>query len=160
MDTNFLYDDIVNLPHPTSKKHPRMSIGGAGRPQFSPFAALTGFGAVIQETGRPHRQPAGALRTATSARLEEQLTWLAEHEGEHPEVTVTYFLPDERQGGGRVRHPHRPLKAPGPGGAGAAAGSGGRGCPLGTSFCWKRKNKVCREEPLAITPPAWYSYLR
>ena len=33
-------------------------------------------------------------------RLEEQLTWLAEHEGEHPEVTVTYFLPDERKEGG------------------------------------------------------------
>ena len=26
MDTNFPYDDIVNLSHPTSKKHPRMSM--------------------------------------------------------------------------------------------------------------------------------------
>ena len=45
------YDDIIDLPHPTSKKHPRMSMGERAA-QFSPFAALTGFGEVIRETGR------------------------------------------------------------------------------------------------------------
>ena len=38
---NHKYDDIINLPHPTSKKHPRMSLY-ARAAQFSPFAALTG----------------------------------------------------------------------------------------------------------------------
>ena len=98
MDTNFPYDDIVNLPHPTSKKHPRMSMEERAA-QFSPFAALTGFGGVIRETGRLTGSRRG-LTDSDIRRLEEQLTWLMEHEGEHPEITVTYFLPDERKEGG------------------------------------------------------------
>ena len=98
MDTNFPYDDIANLPHPTSKKHPRMSMEERVA-QFSPFAALTGFGAVLQETGRLTGSRRG-LTDSDIRQLEEQLTWLAEHEGEHPKITVTYFLPDERKEGG------------------------------------------------------------
>ena len=48
---NHKYDDIINLPHPTSKKHPRMSLY-ARAAQFSPFAALTGHEAAIKETVR------------------------------------------------------------------------------------------------------------
>ena len=33
------YDDIINLPHPTSKRHPRMPIRDRAA-IFSPFAAL------------------------------------------------------------------------------------------------------------------------
>lgn len=98
MDTNFPYDDIANLPHPTSKKHPRMSMEERAA-QFSPFAALTGLGAVLQETGRLTGSRRG-LTDSDIRQLEEQLTWLAEHEGEHPKITVTYFLPDERKEGG------------------------------------------------------------
>ncbi|MBO5563532.1 MAG: hypothetical protein J5939_07450 [Bacteroidales bacterium] len=45
------YDDIIGLPHPTSKVHPRMPMADRAA-QFSPFAALTGFEAVIEETAR------------------------------------------------------------------------------------------------------------
>ena len=45
------YDDIINLPHPTSKNHPRMSLYNRAA-QFSPFAALTGYGDVVEETAR------------------------------------------------------------------------------------------------------------
>lgn len=45
------YDDIINLPHPTSKKHPRMSIINRAA-QFSPFAALTGYNDAIQDVER------------------------------------------------------------------------------------------------------------
>ena len=48
---NHKYDDIINLPHPTSKKHPRMSLYTRAA-QFSPFAALTGHEAAIKETVR------------------------------------------------------------------------------------------------------------
>ena len=36
------YDDIINMPHHVSKKHPRMSLE-ARSAQFAPFAALTGY---------------------------------------------------------------------------------------------------------------------
>ena len=48
---NHRYDDIINLPNPTSKKHPRMSLYDRAA-QFSPFAALTGHEAAIKETAR------------------------------------------------------------------------------------------------------------
>ena len=42
------YSDILNLPHPVSEKHPRMSLYDRAA-QFSPFAALTGYDAAIEE---------------------------------------------------------------------------------------------------------------
>ena len=45
------YDDMIDLPHPTSNKHPRMSIQDRAA-IFSPFAALSGHGAAIAETAR------------------------------------------------------------------------------------------------------------
>lgn len=45
------YDDIINLPHPTSKRYPRMPLAERAA-QFSPFAALTGYEEVIAETAR------------------------------------------------------------------------------------------------------------
>lgn len=43
------YDDIIGLPHPTSKKHPRMAAIDRAA-QFSPFAALTGYEKALEET--------------------------------------------------------------------------------------------------------------
>ena len=45
------YDDIINLPCPTSKRHPRMAMIDRAA-QFAPFAALTGYDDAITETGR------------------------------------------------------------------------------------------------------------
>lgn len=45
------YEDILHLPHPEPKKRQRMSIHDRAA-QFSPFAALTGYEAMIQQTGR------------------------------------------------------------------------------------------------------------
>ena len=45
------YADIINLPHPTSKRHPRMSMLERAA-QFAPFAALTGYGDVIDAAAR------------------------------------------------------------------------------------------------------------
>lgn len=45
------YDDIINLPHPVSRKHPHMSMM-ARAAQFAPFAALTGFDDAINETAK------------------------------------------------------------------------------------------------------------
>ena len=45
---NTLYDDIIHLEHPTSRKHPRMSRLDRAA-QFAPFAALKGYEDVIEE---------------------------------------------------------------------------------------------------------------
>ena len=45
------YDDIIDLPHWEPKNHPRMSLEDRAA-QFAPFAALTGFGDVIDDTSR------------------------------------------------------------------------------------------------------------
>jgi hypothetical protein len=42
------YDDIINLPHHVSAKHPKMSMYNRAA-QFSPFAALTGYEKAIEE---------------------------------------------------------------------------------------------------------------
>lgn len=47
------YEDIINMEHPTSQKHPRMSMESRAA-QFSAFAALTGYDTVIDETGKKH----------------------------------------------------------------------------------------------------------
>lgn len=43
------YDDIINMPHYTSKKYPRMAAIDRAA-QFSPFAALTGYEEALEET--------------------------------------------------------------------------------------------------------------
>ncbi len=47
------YEDIIDLPHPVSKKHPQMSIHDRAA-QFAPFAALTGHEEGIDETAKTH----------------------------------------------------------------------------------------------------------
>ena len=42
------YDDIINLPHHVSQRHPRMSMYNRAA-QFSPFAALTGYEKAIEK---------------------------------------------------------------------------------------------------------------
>ena len=45
------YDDIINLEHPTSKRHPRMPMIQRAA-QFAPFAALTGHSDAIDKATR------------------------------------------------------------------------------------------------------------
>lgn len=92
------YDDILYLPHPTSKNHPRMSIQERAA-QFSPFAALTGHAAAIAETARLTDRKM-ELDEDTRAELDRRQAILLEHISERPEVTITWFRPDERKEGG------------------------------------------------------------
>ena len=91
-------DDILHLPHPTSKKHPRMPISDRAA-IFSPFAALTGHAAAIQETARLTDQKI-ELDEDTKAELDRRQAILLEHIAEQPEVTITWFCPDEKKSGG------------------------------------------------------------
>ena len=92
------YDDIINLPNPTSKNHPRMSLY-ARAAQFSPFAALTGHEAAIRETAR-RTDEKEILSDEVIAGLNEKLRVIVENIGSEQTVTITWFVPDERKAGG------------------------------------------------------------
>ena len=89
------YDDIIDLPHPTSAKHPRMPMADRAA-QFSPFAALVGHGAAIQETARLTDRKI-ELTEEEKAVLDEKLCLLLDT---GREAVFTYFRPDERKDGG------------------------------------------------------------
>ena len=92
------YDDIINLPHPSSQRHPRMPIRDRAA-IFSPFAALSGHGAAIAETARLAERRT-ELDEDTKAELDRRQAVLLAHIGEQPEVTVTWFRPDKKKDGG------------------------------------------------------------
>ena len=92
------YDDIIHLPHPTSKKYPRMSVRDRAA-IFSPFSALSGHGAAIAETARLTDQRM-ELNEDAKVELDRRQAVLLEHIGEQPEVTVTWFRPADRKEGG------------------------------------------------------------
>ena len=92
------YDDIIALPHPEPRTHPRMSLHDRAA-QFSPFAALTGHSAAIAETGRLTASRI-TLDESEIARVDAALQRLRELLPQAPAVSITYFVPDERKAGG------------------------------------------------------------
>lgn len=92
------YDDIIHLPHHQSGTRLHMSLHDRAA-QFSPFAALTGYDAAVEEAARLTEQKL-ELSEEEKAALSAKLTEIKEHIKERPEVTVTYFVPDERKAGG------------------------------------------------------------
>lgn len=76
------YDDMLELPHHQSAVHPRMSMENRAA-QFSPFAALTGYGAVVQEAGRlTEERP--ELDETEKRFLNEKLRLIERHLKERP----------------------------------------------------------------------------
>lgn len=98
-NVNEKYGDMLDLPHHVSKKHPPMSREDRAA-QFSPFAALTGHEAAIQETARQTDERIDLDEDSRNA-LDRTLANVRECVAEHPLVTVTYFQPDERKAGGQ-----------------------------------------------------------
>ena len=92
------YDDIIALPHPEPRTHPRMSLHDRAA-QFSPFAALTGHSAAIAETGRLTDSRI-TLDESEMARVDAALQRLRELLPQEPVASITYFVPDERKAGG------------------------------------------------------------
>ena len=92
------YDDIIRLPHHVSQNHPQMSMHDRAA-QFAPFAALTGYEAAVGETARLTTERR-ELDAQGAAELNRRLTDLAARLKDRPEVTIEYFVPDERKAGG------------------------------------------------------------
>ena len=96
---NGKYDEIMGLPHHVSKTRPQIPMSDRAA-QFAPFAALTGYDAAIKETGRLTDERIELDVEALSA-LDMKYQLLMEALDEAPEVTITYFQPDERKAGGK-----------------------------------------------------------
>ena len=98
MRMNNRYNEIINLPHHVSKMRPQMPMSDRAA-QFAPFAALTGYDSAIKETGRLTDERVELDEEALTA-LDLKYQLLMEALDDAPEVTITYFQPDERKAGG------------------------------------------------------------
>ena len=92
------YDDIIDIPRWNPKSHPRMSEYDRAA-QFAPFAALTGYDAMVSETARLTDARCD-LDEEQSLSLNETLSAIVERLNEHPKVSVTWFMKDARKKGG------------------------------------------------------------
>lgn len=97
MENNHQYDDILYLKRPVSQRA-KMSMTDRGA-QFSPFAALTGYDAVIQESARLTDE-AAQLDTDEIAALDEKLRQIMESPEKYEEVAFRIFQPDPWKSGG------------------------------------------------------------
>lgn len=93
------YDDIIGLPHHVSARRAGMPVADRAA-QFSPFSALNGYEEVIEESGRLTDFSTELTESAREA-LNDKLFQLSENAAQRPQVTVTYFVPDERKAGGK-----------------------------------------------------------
>ncbi len=98
MKYNRQYDDIINLPHHVSKKHPQMSLYMRSA-QFAPFAALTGYEDAVKETAREVQERIEIDEELRSI-LDSKLQIIIENLKFNPEISITYFVPDLKKDGG------------------------------------------------------------
>lgn len=98
MNDHHRYDDIIHLPHHVSAVHPPMDVADRAA-QFSPFAALTGHDAAIHEAARLTDQKM-ELDENRKEILNEKINVLIGKLREHPAVTITRFVPDDKKDGG------------------------------------------------------------
>jgi hypothetical protein len=95
---NSKYDEIMDLPHHVSKTRPQMPMSDRAA-QFAPFAALTGYDDAVKETGRLTDDKI-ELEESSLNELNAKIQLLRENLADAPEITFTYFKPDERKAGG------------------------------------------------------------
>ena len=93
------YDEIMGLPHHVSRTRPQMPMSDRAA-QFAPFAALTGYDSAIKETGRLTDEKIELDEEALTT-LDMKYQFLMDALDDEPEVTITYFQPDERKAGGK-----------------------------------------------------------
>lgn len=95
------YDDIINLEHHRSEKHPPMPEGDRAA-QFAPFAALTGYSDAISESARITENWT-ELTEEEAQELDRRLKILA---GSGEEAGIVRFVPDARKAGGSYETIH------------------------------------------------------
>lgn len=101
MERSHAYDDIIDLPHHVSAERAHMPMLERAA-QFAPFAALTGYGAAIEETARLTEQKL-ELDEEQKRQISRCLAELSARIREKPSVTLTWYVPDARKDGGEYR---------------------------------------------------------
>lgn len=92
------YEDIVNLPRHRSRLYPAMPREKRAA-QFSPFAALSGHEDAIREKSRFTERKI-EFTESKKQQINTKLLLIKEQLNKHPQITVTYFVPDGRKSGG------------------------------------------------------------
>lgn len=98
MEKRNSYEDIIHLPRPESKGRAHMSMVDRGA-QFSPFAALVGYEAVLEESARL-TEAETCLEEDGKEELSRALGYLADHLGQTGEIGIVFFRRDARKSGG------------------------------------------------------------
>lgn len=93
------YDKIIDLPHHQSKNRPQMSLRDRAA-QFAPFAALTGYDDLVEETARVTDEK---IELGESQRevLDRRQAFIALHISKKPLIEITYFVADTKKSGGK-----------------------------------------------------------
>lgn len=96
------YADIIDLPHHQSNTHPRMSIL-ARVAQFAPFAALSGYEAMVKEAARETEQKR-ELSDEEMRVLNQKLSYLRQMITAvyYLEVSIHFFISASFKAGGNV----------------------------------------------------------
>lgn len=92
------YEEIINMPHHVSEKHPKMAKNERSA-QFAPYAALSGYDAVVRETARRTSRRI-ALDEYEICELNKKMLEMADNI-DTKEYAITYFIPDRRKQGGK-----------------------------------------------------------
>ena len=92
------YEDIIHLPYPVTSNRKKMSMIDRAA-QFSPFAALVGYDDAIEETARLTGERI-ELDENEKYILDLRQQYLLRHLEQSPDVSITYFCPDDRKSGG------------------------------------------------------------
>ncbi len=93
------YDDIKHLTRPQYDDLHPMSMHDRAA-QFSPFAALVGYGDAVAETARLTDSRLELTEDEISE-LNANLNRLLDCLDEQQQISVTYFVPDEKKSGGK-----------------------------------------------------------
>ena len=92
------YKNIINLKRPASK-YSKMSMHDRAA-QFAPFSALDGYEDEIDEEAR-FTDNFNILNEESVMIINSKLVFLSDRLRDCPEVTIVYFLKDDKKDGGK-----------------------------------------------------------
>ena len=106
-----VYPDIIDLPHHQSPTRPHMSLYDRAA-QFASYKALSGYEDMVSEEARETDTQLELSEEAVDT-LNRTLNIILDSidSGEHPEVSITYFVPDKKKTGGKYVTVREKIKA-------------------------------------------------